>query len=267
MWFDGQAKEFDDSAGLEPGVGRRVAEAIVELSGATSDDVIVDVGAGTGTIGSHFAHSPHRYLGLERSRDMLSIFHRKLEPLAPNMLLLETDCDAPWPIASATAKIVFASRVIHHLNLRHFVEETQRVCRRGGCVLFGSVKRDADSLPNRLKQRKRALLVDRGLAIGSGDESTRQVLDAFCALGATALPATTAARWTRTTTPREILNAWEGKPQLTSSAVSKGMNAEQRTAAVNTLREWTVAEYGDLDRSQEFAQEYVLRGVTWNQIS
>jgi len=267
MWYDGQAREFDESAGLEPGVGRRAAEAIMTLSGATGDDVIVDVGAGTGAIGSHFAASSHRYVGLERSRAMLSVFQRKLEPQPRNLVLIEADCDATWPLGAQSVQVVFASRVIHHLNLRHFVEETQRVCRRGSCVLFGSVRRDAGSLPNRLKQRKRTLLVERGLAIGSGDESVRQVLEACRALGATELPATTVARWTRSATPREILNAWEGKPQLTSSATSREMSAEQRAVTVNTLRDWTRAEYGDLDQPREFTQEYVLRGVTWNQIS
>ena len=264
MWFDGQAKEFDESAGLEPGVGRLVAEAIVELSGAAGGDVVLDIGAGTGAIGVHFAALAHPYVALERSRRMLSIFQQKLER---PMLLVEADCDEPWPVAARSVKVVFASRVVHHLNRRHFVEETQRVCGTSGCLLLGKVKRDAESLPNRLKQQKRALLNEQGLSIGSGDESVREVLEAFCAIGATLLPATTVARWTRSTTPREILSAWEGKPQLTSSAVSHGMNAEQRAATVDTLREWTRSEYGDLDQPREFAQEYVLQGVRWNQIS
>jgi predicted TPR repeat methyltransferase len=267
MWFDGQAREFDDSAGLEPEVGRRVAEAIVTLSSAAGDDLILDIGAGTGTIGCHFQTLPHRYVALEHSREMLSVFQRKVEPLPSHMLLVEADGDESWPVADRSAKVVFASRVIHHLNLRHFLEETARVACRGGCLLFGSIKRDPDSLPNRLKQRKRTLLVEHGLSIGSGDDSVRQVLDAACAMGATALPATTVAHWTRTTTPREILNSWEGKPQLTSSAAGRGMSPKQREATVNTLREWTLAEYGDLDHPQEFTQEYVVRGVTWNQIS
>ena len=263
MWFDGQAKEFDESAGLEPGVGRRVAEAIVELSGAVRGDVILDIGAGTGAIGSSFAGSAHRYVALERSRSMLSVFHEKVRDL----LLVEADCDAPWPIAARSVKVVFASRVIHHLDRGHFIEETRRVCGPDGCLLLGQVRRDADSLPHRLKQQKRTLLSEQGLSIGSGEESVRQVLDACLAMGATPLPETTVARWTRSTTPREILKAWEGKPQLTSSTTSREMSAEQRAATVSTLKDWTRSEYGDLDRPQEFAQEYVLRGVTWNQIS
>src|SRR5262245_33066409 len=113
MWFDGQAEQFDDSAGLEPAVGRRVAQAILELSGATGDDVILDIGTGTGAVGWHFAGLPNRYLGLDLSRPMLEIFRRKLGQLPPHMLLVQADGDRTWPIGARTVAVVFASRVVH----------------------------------------------------------------------------------------------------------------------------------------------------------
>jgi ubiquinone/menaquinone biosynthesis C-methylase UbiE len=267
MWFDGQAKDFEDSAGLDPAVGRGVAQAIVELSGATGGEVILDIGAGTGTIGRHFANSPHHYLGLELSSDMLSIFHQKVDPLPRNMLLAEVNCDRPWPVADRGVTVVFASRVVHHLNLEHFVQETQRVCRAGGCLLLGRVTRDPDSPPSRLQRYKRKLLAEHGFSIGGGEQAVRQVMEVCGAMGATALPPTTAARWIRRVTPRQLLEAWEGKPQLTSSTATEGMSAEQRAAIVHALTAWTRAELGDLDRVHEFAQDYALQGVRWNRIS
>ena len=86
-------------------------------------------------------------------------------------------------------------------------------------------------------------------------------------MGATALPPTTVARWTRSVAPRQLLNAWEGNPQPTSDAAGKGMSAEQRAATVDALTGWAGAEFGDLDGGREFAQEYRLQGVTWNRIS
>src|SRR5262245_51035838 len=68
MWFDGQAEQFDDSAGLDPAVGRSIARAILQRSGATGDDVILDIGTGTGAVGLHFAALPNRYFGLDLSR-------------------------------------------------------------------------------------------------------------------------------------------------------------------------------------------------------
>ena len=262
MWFDGQAREFDESSGLPPDVGRRVADAIVESSGAAGDDLILDIGAGTGAIGSHFANASQRYIGLELSSEMLAIFRQKLQPLPPNMQLFEADCDRAWPVDAQNVTAVFASRVVHHLNIRHFVEETRRVCRAGGSLLLGRVVRDPESLPSRLQRYKRSLL-----SVGGGERAIREVLDACIAISATPLPPTTVARWIRSTTPRQLLDAWEAKPRLTSSAEGNGMSAEQRAAAVTALRDWSQAELGDLDQAHEFTQDYVLQGVTWNRIS
>lgn len=260
MWFDGQAERFDDSTGFEPAVGQRIAQAIVELSGAARDDVILDIGTGTGGVGLHFAASPNRYLGLDVSRRMLEIFRRKLGPLPEHMLLVQADSDRTWPIGDRTVTVVFASRVVHHLETQHFVQETQRVCRPGSCLLLGRVTRDADSLPSRLQRQKRTLLAEHGFCTLSGGQAVHQVVNACSALGATSLPTTTAARWNRSATPRELLAAWEGKPQLTS-APSKEMSAEQRGAIVNDLTDWARDAFGDLDRAQTFSQEYILQGA------
>jgi hypothetical protein len=105
------------------------------------------------------------------------------------------------------------------------------------------------------------LLAEHGLHTRGGGQAVRQVLDDCCALGATALPPTTAGRWSRGGTPRQLLAAWEGKPHLTSGARGKDMNAGQRAAIVSALADWARGEFGDLDRVQEFAEEYTLQGV------
>ena len=47
------------------------------------------------------------------------------------------------PIRDRALAVVFASRVVHHLQVRHVVHEVLRVCRPGGCLLLGRVVRDA----------------------------------------------------------------------------------------------------------------------------
>lgn len=261
MWFDGQAAQFDDSAGLDPAGGRRVAQAILDVSGAGGDDLVLDIGAGTGAIGCHFASFPGRYLGMELSGSMLAVFQRKLEPRRRNVLLVQTDCDRSWPVGAGTAAVVFASRVVHHLDPRHFVQETMRVCRPGGWLLLGRVTRDAESLPSRLQRYKRALLAEHGFSTPGGGQAVRQVVDASCAMGASELPPVAVARWTRSATPRKLLSAWEGKPQLMSRTPNGQMSAEQRAAIVDALTGWARAELGDLDRAQDFEEEYTLQGA------
>jgi ubiquinone/menaquinone biosynthesis C-methylase UbiE len=168
MWFDGAAEQFDETAGLEPDVGRRIAEAILERCGATPDEVILDLGAGTGAVGRHFTTLPNRYLGLDVSSFMLEVFRRKLGTRPTHMLLMQADSDRPWPILDHALAVVFASRVVHHLHTRHVVAETLRVCRPGGYLLLGQVTRDGDSMPSRLQRHKHALLTEHSFRPRAG---------------------------------------------------------------------------------------------------
>jgi SAM-dependent methyltransferase len=261
LWFDGQADRFDDAAGLAPGVGLGIAQAILELSQCTSADVILDVGTGTGAIGVHFSALSIRYLGLDLSLPMLDFFRRKLGPLPQHMLLLQADSERPWPIRDRALAVVFASRVVHHLSTPHFVREVWRVCRPGGCLLLGQVTRAADSLPSRLQQHKRALLAEHGLRTGGSGQAIQQLLADCGEFGATPLASTRVAQWTRIMTARQILTTWEGKPQLMSRAQGHSLNPEERTVVVHALTDWARQEFGDLDRPEESTEEYTLQGV------
>lgn len=261
MWFDGQAAQFDDSAGLEPRAGRNIAQAILKLGGCTSDDIILDVGAGTGTIGSHFADLPSRYLGLDRSRPMLEIFQRKLAAPSQTMLLVQADGDRPWPIHDHALAVVFASRVAHHLQTEHFLHEVFRVCRSGGHLLLGQVARDVNSFPSRLQRHKWTLLAERGLGAPTASQVIQEIAQTCRRWGANPLLPITVADWTRTTTAARLLTSWRGKPQLSSRMRGNTLDAEEQAAVMHTLTEWARRECGDLDRPQEFSETYTLHGV------
>jgi ubiquinone/menaquinone biosynthesis C-methylase UbiE len=261
MWFDGQADRFDDCSGFEPAGGRSIAQAVLDLSGCSDGDIILDVGAGTGAVGLYFADLPNRYLGLDLSAHMLHVFRRKLEPWPPHLSLVRADGDRLWPVADHALAVVFASRVAHHLRVRHFVQEVVRVCRSGGCLLLGQVTRDADSLPSRLQQQKRTLLAEHGLHPRAGGRAVSEIMDACSAQGADALGPVTAAQWIRASTPRQLLTAWTGKPQLNSSTGDSVLTVEQRATLVNALTDWAWREFGDLDSPQSFSERYTLQGV------
>jgi SAM-dependent methyltransferase len=261
MWFDGRAEQFDDCAGLEPDVGRRIAVTILGLSGAADGDVILDLGTGTGAVGCHFAALPCRYLGLDQSRRMLDVFRRKLGDVPRHMLLAQADGDRPWPIRDRALTAIFASRVVHHMRASPVVEEVLRTGRPGGCLLLGRVVRDADSLPSRLQRFKRSLLAEHGLRTRGGGRAVQEVIDACCIRGAVALPRAVVSRWVRTATPRQLLAAWEEKPRLSNSAEGGELTDERRAAILDALTEQARQEFGDLDRAREFAEEYTLEGA------
>ena len=214
MWFDAQAAQFEDAAGLEPAAGRSIAQAIVNLGGCTGNDIILDVGAGTGTIGAHFADLGSRYIGLDRSWAMLNIFRRKLPAWPEPMLLVQADGDRLWPIRDHALAVVFASRVVHHLQTLHFVHEVFRVSRVGGHLLLGQVIRDVNSLPSRLRRYKRTVLAEHGLGSLPAGPIIQQIAEACLVRGAHPLPPIPVAQWTRTTTAARMLVRWKDQATI-----------------------------------------------------
>jgi hypothetical protein len=112
-----------------------------------------------------------------------------------------------------------------------------------------------------LQRHKRALLAEHGLRTGGGGQAIQQLLADCSEHGATLLASTRVARWTRTMTARQILTTWEGKPQLMSRVQGPSLNPEDRTVVVHALNDWARQEFGDLDRPEEFTEEYTLQGV------
>jgi hypothetical protein len=192
---------------------------------------------------------------------MLDVFREKLSACSDRAMLVQADLDRPWSVGDGAVALVFASRVVHHLTVGHFADEVFRVCRPGGYLMLGRVRRGPESLPSRLQGKKRALLAEHGSQAPAVGQAVRQVIDECAARGAAVLTTVTAAQWTRTATPRQLLTAWEGKPQLDSRGNGGELGAGARAAVVKALHDWASSEFGDLDRAQQFNEEYALEGV------
>ena len=258
--FDNQAPVFDDRTGLPPEAAAAVAGAVLGFDGRVGrPEVVLEVGAGTGELGRHLVGRVDRYVGIDTSRPMLEVFASKLAPSAAGdrvPLLVRADADAPWPVATGRVPVVFASRVAHLLSGDHLVAEVSRVSRRPGCFVVGRVERDG--IKKSLRQRREALLVERGIAAGrSGLRRTRAVLDAFVAEGAIAQPRRTVASWTAFTTAEEVIAAWETMSTMAGQPVAPDSKAEILTE----LRRWADREFGGLDRQHSYGEHYTLEGV------
>lgn len=186
--FDEQAARYDERAALPPLVGAAVAQAIVERAGASADDLVVELGAGTGEIGAYRARLPVRYVGLDNPAAMLDVFRAKAPQAAASLRL--TDCNLVWPLSDGSATAVFASRVIHLLELlepAHVAAETRRVCHPAGLLILGRVTRDPTSIQQRLRRRRRELLAAAGIPARDAEEGSRRVLEESLARGGTSL--------------------------------------------------------------------------------
>lgn len=238
--------------GFPPQVGSAVAQAVVSWSDAAPNDLIVELGAGTGEIGLSLARGQVRYLGLDNSPRMLDAFRAKAGDNIPDLVV--ADCDALWPVADATARAVFASRVIHLLQPDHVVRETLRVCRPDGFLMLGRVRREPDSLKERLQRQRQALLRERGIQPRQGESGARGVIERCVQAGCESLGRRVVAEWHGETSVAEILAAWDSLSRMGSVEIEPAT----RTTILAELREWASREISEVERREPFREQYVV---------
>jgi SAM-dependent methyltransferase len=250
--FDQQASHYDARVGLPESVVATVASEIVTRAGLRADDLLLELGAGTGEIGVHLAHLPVRYIGLDSSPAMLDMFRAK--GVLGSSSLIVADGNQPWPLPDGSAAAVFASRVIHLLDPEHITRETLRICRPAGYLILGRVLRERDSIKERLRRQRQKLLVETGITPRQGEEGTRRVVERCLATGGESLGRSEVAEWTSETTPAQVIAGWETLSRMGSVAVEPVTRAE----ILDELRRWGRAEFGDLDRPEASRERYAI---------
>lgn len=250
--FDQQASHYDTRAGLPAHVGPAVAQAILDSAGSGADDLVVELGAGTGEIGVHLARLPVRYIGLDSAPAMLEVFRAK--GVMGSSSLIIADGNQRWPLPDGSATAVFASRVIHLLQPDHIVLETMRVCRPAGYLILGRVLREPDSIKERLRCRRQELLVAAGISSRQGEEGTRRVVERCLAAGGESLGRREVAEWTGETTPAQVIAGWETLSRMGSVSVDPVTRAD----ILDELRGWSRAEFGNRDRPEAFRERYAI---------
>lgn len=255
--FDSQAAIFEERAGLSDDVAQKIAASVVEIAGAGPDDLVFEIGAGTGEIGLHLLPLT-RYVGIDRSDGMLDIFRSRLESEdEARVRLVHTDADQEWPAEDGSVAAVFGSRVVHLLDQDHLSRELERVLRPGGSFLVGRVERDRDSARGRLRQRRQRALKDHGVKARQAQRITEDLLDELVASGAEPIEPTTVATWAVTISPAEILDQWS---RLTSMGGAT-LDEESRNSILSEVRSWAEKELGDLDRPETSTEAYRVTGV------
>jgi ubiquinone/menaquinone biosynthesis C-methylase UbiE len=255
--FDAQARRFDDRAGIPEDAARAVAQAVLDLIAPGRDDVLVELGAGTGEIGRHLARSVN-YLGLDRSGGMLDAFRAKIAAApAGGPRLVRADASRGWPVQDGSAKAVFASRVVHLLDSDHVRSELERVCVPGGYFLVGHVSRDEVSVKHLLREKRESLLRERGLIPRSGRAGTRRLLDRLVALGASSIESRSVVTWSAQASAKQVVDAW-GHLQLMGGTE---LEPRARAGILAELMEWAGRELGDPDTVRVWQERYIVGGV------
>ena len=122
--FDTQAAGFDERAGLPANVCREIARKVIELGEVAPEDLLLEIGAGTGQIGQWLG-SRARYIGLDLSAGMLLEFARRSTGSAATGALIQADANMAWPVADGMTRAIFGSRVLHLLNPQRVAERVR----------------------------------------------------------------------------------------------------------------------------------------------
>jgi SAM-dependent methyltransferase len=224
----------------------------MERTTAGEDDLVLELGAGTGEIGVHLDRLPIRYLGVDASPAMLDQFRAKAAPASPALVV--ADCDRPWPLSDGRAAIVFASRVIHLLHPEHVVRETERVCRPAGVLILGRVVRDRDGVAERLRRKRLDLLAAAGIPAREGEAGSRRVIERCLDRGGHLLGRQIVADWSSATTPAAVIANWESLTRMGSVPVEPTTRAD----ILAELRDWARSEFGDLERPHPTSAHYMI---------
>jgi SAM-dependent methyltransferase len=252
--FDAQAREFDRRAGLPAIVAQEIAQAIVGMVEPSSEgDTILELGAGTGQIGSDLAASASvRYIGLDLSQPMLVEFRNKL---AANVALVQADANLDWPIASQSIRAIFLARSLHLLSVERVAEQALRVNAGNARILVGGVKRIGDSLREQMRDRMRSLLGEQGMQGRGRGSAAKKLFSVLTSRGATPQPTVIAAEWAVTERPRDSLDSWEQKDGLAGVDIP----AATKHHILDSLRVWAQEQYGDLDSVRRSTEQYEIQ--------
>jgi len=255
--FDHEAASYDKRSGIPVGKRSEIVLAFAALAKLAPNDVLLELGAGTGQLGACFPALGVQYVGLDASAPMLEVFERQ-RPAGDAIRLIEADVDVDWPVPSASVRAVFSSRAVHLFDLEHVVAETLRVAAKtGAAFVLGRVQREEHGIRSVMRRRMREMLVARGFVPRDGDGKQQRALEAFRARGATALGPITAARWPVRSSARAVLDAWDRKAGLGGCEPPDAVKA----AVLTDLTDWAAARFGSLDAPDEAEERYILEGV------
>jgi putative AdoMet-dependent methyltransferase len=141
--FDSWAKNYDQSVQEDtnfPFVGyHRVLQEIVNLSGVSSGQAVLDLGTGTGNLALLFAEKGCRLTCTDFSEAMLARAQEKL-PEAEQYL---HDLRVPLPFVNRRFDAVVSAYVFHHFPLTQKVEICQHLVQEaltpGGKLVIGDI--------------------------------------------------------------------------------------------------------------------------------
>ena len=251
--YDDQASRFDERVGLPDNAVAAFSAAIVEEA---AGGLVVEMGAGTGQLGTALIAAGICYLGIDLSGEMLARFRDRLPVGAEPSLLIQADGNRDWPVADRAARVVVGTRSIHHLTVHHARDQILRVLCPGGVLLVGRVERDDASLQAKVRRQMRRLVREHGFEPLQADHAAAALIDQLCRRGAAALPARVLTAWAVAKSPTQLIDDWAGKDGLAGLSLPDSA----KRAILADLSAWTAVTF-DAHAQQSWEERRVCTGA------
>lgn len=244
--FDRAADVYDQTRGFPPGIGDRVAAALVNFAGLEPAHSVLEIGIGTGRIAKPLAAAlgpAHHITGIDLSRRMMNRLVETFPPGVRRPDLAEADA-LRLPFPPETFRAIIVVHVLHLIReWPALVAEVMRVRARGGVLVGGWNHHPPESSGERIGKKFREIAAAHGVSL------ERQGLARFEDLlphipGARA-ESVIAAEWVVERAPRLALQSIAERHFSSSWIVPD----EIFPAVLAEIEAWANKEWLDLDRA------------------
>ncbi len=263
--FSNPAEIYDARAGLPAQVSDSLLQFIVSLKHLREGDLLLEIGAGTGSIGCSLRALAATYLGLDLSLSMLRGFQAKAVTITEGNppLIAQADANKNWPVRDRSTRMIFSSRAIHLLDKKHVLQEMTRVAHPDGCLfLMGFIGRNPDSPKVAAQKEMRRLLQSKGYFGHGGGSGRRKITELLEQAGAERVQRKTIASWTAHQAPAHSLQSWRSKEGLDGLPVPDRVKEE----VLAELEQWLQNRFKDISKPIPQVEEYLVEAFLLPQV-
>jgi ubiquinone/menaquinone biosynthesis C-methylase UbiE len=148
-----------------------VVEVLRERCGLRADDLVADVGAGTGMLAELLLEAGNRVVAIEPNAEMRSVCSRLMERYA-GLRVVDAAAEATG-LRDASVDLVGVGRAFHWFDRERALKEFERVLKPGGWVVLVSNRRDRES--SEINREYEAVLAEFGTDYSETRSEVRSV--------------------------------------------------------------------------------------------
>ena len=249
--FDRVAATYDQTRGFPPGVGEKVAAAL--LPHLPRPGHVLEVGVGTGRIARLLLNLGVPVVGIDLSRPMMDRL-RGVQPAGPAAVRLVQGDARRLPLAARAVTAVIAVHLFHLVgDAEQAMNDVLRVIAPRGVVAVGWNWHPPDSIGRRVRRAWREIVAQHGADMGAPGLREMDAPVKFFRGRARRYAEIQACEWHVERTPRQALEDVEKKTFSSSWVVGEAVFP----VCLAELHAWTERELPDLDRSRNELRRFI----------